>query len=66
MPAVIWYDSITGSPGGPQVALCNICAELTAPFVRAVQEGEPRMTALLLLKIHAKLSRLYDARWEGP
>ena len=62
LPAVVRTTSTRG-PGGPNLYLCGVCADLGGAFVEAVKEGEPRMTALLLLKIHAKLSRLYDVRF---
>lgn len=65
MAAVVEWHSKSGEAGGPQIALCNVCGDLGAPFVEAVKEGESRMTALLLLKIHAKLHRIYATRFDG-
>ena len=63
--AAVLYTESTRGPGGPTLYLCGVCADLGGAFVEAVKEGEARMTALLLLKIHAKLTRLYNTRFEG-
>ena len=63
--ASVVYDCPTlDTPAAPTIYLCGICADLGGPFVTDVKDGESRMTAILLLKIHKKLSQLHEQRWK--
>ncbi len=61
--AVVYACPTLDSPGAPTLYLCGVCADLGGRFVQDVKDGEARMTALLLLKIHQKLAQLHALRW---
>ena len=64
MKGVLFDVSSTGSAGGPTLYLCNICADLGGPFVADLYAENPRTPAQILLRTHAKVSRIFHMRFD--
>lgn len=63
MRAVLFDASTTGQSGGPTLYLCNICADLGGPFVADLYAENPSTSAQVLLRIHSKVSRVFNIRF---